>query len=272
MKLIGIDCASKAKEAAFAVARIDVERLIVEQVSRGQGNAPLAEGIGPSIAAHLGSEPVLLALDAPLGWPQDLVPALDSHLAGAVIATHPDLMFRRASERFVECVLKKRPLEVGANLIARTAHAANALLGALRDTSSINMGWQPGRIDGVGAIEVYPAATLLGREQSEKGYKGKAKGRREAQKKRRGEILDALSEEITMTADCRDECIDSDHALDAVLCALAAADFVQGQATVPMAGLPDGHRKEGWIWFWDRRGPLQRDWSDPQRSSTPAPA
>jgi hypothetical protein len=57
---------------------------------------------------------------------------LDTHRAGAAIAISPDAMFRRATDLFIQRELKKTPLDVGADRIARTAYSVLRLLTDLR--------------------------------------------------------------------------------------------------------------------------------------------
>ena len=40
-----------------------------------------------------------------------------------------------------------------------------------------------------------------------------------------------------------------DHALDAVLCLVAAADFLRGDVVQPLPADLASARREGWIWF-----------------------
>jgi hypothetical protein len=75
---------------------------------------------------------VLIALDAPLGWPRALGACLQSHMAGAPLDSEANALFRRATDDEIKVRLSKRPLDVGADRIARTAVAALELLGALR--------------------------------------------------------------------------------------------------------------------------------------------
>jgi hypothetical protein len=70
-------------------------------------------------------------------------------------------MFRRMTDDEIHRRLRKRPLEVGANLIARTAHSALKLLGEIRERTglAIPLAWAPVEALPYRAIEVYPAAT-----------------------------------------------------------------------------------------------------------------
>jgi predicted nuclease with RNAse H fold len=173
-----------------------------------------------------GEERVLLALDSPLGWPTALGPSLCSHFAGAPIAVPADRLFRRDTDERIRQRLGKIPLEVGANLIARTAHAALVFLEAIRRASGreIPMVWEPG-FAGIGCVEVYPAATL------------KARGLKNGP-----ECLTSLAKELRLPVGMPD----SEHARDAVLCTLGGSDFLAGMCVSP----PDRAlaEREGWIW------------------------
>jgi hypothetical protein len=61
------------------------------------------------------------AIDAPLGWPKPLAETLIDHRAGLPIETPANAMFRRTTDLFIQRKLKKTPLDVGADRIARTA-------------------------------------------------------------------------------------------------------------------------------------------------------
>jgi hypothetical protein len=45
--------------------------------------------------------PVLLAIDAPLGWPKQLAETLINHRAGMPIETPANVMFRRTTNLFI---------------------------------------------------------------------------------------------------------------------------------------------------------------------------
>jgi len=184
--------------------------------------------------------PGLVAIDAPLGWPQPLARTLSAHRAGELIRTSPNDMFRRETDRFIQRTLGKTPLDVGADRIARTAHAALRLLGEVRTELgiAIPLAWSTPPI-GVAAIEVYPAATLLAHGLRATGYK------RPNQVAERREIISALAGTLCLETEIALLETSAD-ALDAVVCLLAAKDFLEGRAAgptdQPLAEL------EGWIW------------------------
>jgi hypothetical protein len=79
-----------------------------------------------------GSQRVLFALDAPLGWPAEMGRELVRHRAGAPLVPAAHSMFRRMTDDEIYRRFGKRPLEVAADRIARPAHAALKFLAATR--------------------------------------------------------------------------------------------------------------------------------------------
>jgi predicted RNase H-like nuclease len=185
---------------------------------------------------------VLLAFDAPLGWPQALGTALYQHRAGGSLPPQADPLFRRATDQWVKRHLGKQPLEVGANLIARTAHAALRILQELREHTQrpFPLAWEPTLPEWGAAIEVYPAATLIAHGFPSQGYKTKN------DRAVREDIAQHLERVLTLPAQ-RTALIDRADALDAVVCILAGYDFLRGLA-YPPDDLPTAQH-EGWIWF-----------------------
>ena len=165
---------------------------------------------------------------------------LSGHRAGEPIHTAPNDLFRRETDRFIQRTLGKTPLDVGADRIARTAHAALRMLGEIRREFAlpIPLAWSTPP-EGVAAIEVYPAATLLAHGVRASGYK------RPTQVEARQEILSALARTMAIRTEASLLETSAD-ALDAVVCLLAAKDFLEGRAVGPtdraLAEI------EGWIW------------------------
>lgn len=236
--LVGLDGATDDGKIGLAFGVFDGGELQVSSAQlctrRKAASATIAEWLAgvPS--------PSLLAIDAPLGWPAALSAALSRHQAGQEIVVEPHMMFRRETDRFLQRELRKTPLDVGADRIARTAHAALRILGELRRrlAAPIPLAWSAD-IVGLQAIEVYPAATLLSHGLRSTGYKGSA------QSAEREEIIKGLGKRAALPGD-RSSMRASSDALDAVVCLLAAADFLNGYA-VPPKDLTLAQR-EGWIW------------------------
>jgi predicted RNase H-like nuclease len=225
--LLGIDCATQPAKTGLALG------VLQDGVVHIQECAVATRGEPPeAIAADWlrGHDQVLIALDAPLGWPRPLSVSLQQHYAGQALAASANELFSRTTDRAIWQRLGKQPLEVGANLIARTAVAALRLLAQLRERTerSIPLAWEIEEPEPWRAIEVYPAATRIAHGAPDKG------GSLESLES----LLDcsAVSEAMLTNKD----------AVDACVCALAAADFLRG-----LAVSPDDRATalvEGWIW------------------------
>jgi hypothetical protein len=185
----------------------------------------------------------LLALDAPLGWPRSLSVALGKHRAGEPLESNANKMFRRETDRFIKEKTGKTSLDVGADRIARTAHAALVLLKDIRDELKLGqlpLAWGPELPRAVCAIEVYPAATLIAHGFRSGGYKNPN------QDEARVEIMEDIADVLVFNGEVNEKVKASADALDAVVCLLAARDFLLGHAMEP----PDKPTAEfeGWIW------------------------
>ena len=251
--LIGVDCATEPKKTGLARAEFDGENCRLLDVKMGSSDVAtqLCEWISDD-------SPTLIALDAPLGWPDCFGSKLARHKAGQPIkGACLETFFNRETDRIVhKCVNKckgNKPFEVGANLIARVSFVALDILEKVRQNQKsmgqdISMAWTP-EIQGVQAIEVYPAATLKMYEYPNKGYK---KQGNIDQRKIREEITNKLCKHFKprIKQSLQDRMLDNPDALDAVVCILAALDFLTGDARGPVNDVERKRaEKEGWIWF-----------------------
>jgi len=241
--IIGIDAATEAKKLGLARGQLECDRLVVCAAVLGSEVGSVDEIIA-TLASWITGD-TLIAIDAPLGWPMPLGHALREHRAGGAIEAEAHDLFRRVTDRFVHERLGKLPLEVGADRIARTAHAALRRLDELRRVTRLDipLAWTP-EVRGVACIEVYPAATLKARGIDPSGCKGKKDGTT-AQRRR---VLEAVRGEIRLELeDAR--LVSSDDRLDALLCVLAGADFLRGRCVAPNDRQHGRAEVEGWIWF-----------------------
>jgi predicted RNase H-like nuclease len=239
-RIIGVDCAVDAKNVAVAAGEFAHGSLrVMKAVQCTEQSA--ADAIC-SFAA--GDNRTLIALDAPLGWPDALGRVLADHRAGERIGAHGHALFRRRTDVVVKAETGQQPLDVGADRIARTAAAALALLSDTRVRLShpIPLAWTPEFAHAKAAIEVYPAATLRQMGIVPRSYK------KPAQADARASIVERLSERTDILA-VGEAMRKSADMLDAVVCVIAGADFLAGQCRAPSsAELPTAER-EGWIWF-----------------------
>lgn len=155
-------------------------------------------------------------------------------------------MFRRETDREVFRRLGQRSLDIGADRIARTAHMAVSLLAEVRRLlgEPLDLAWEPAFDDRVAAIEVYPSATLKAHAIRNRSYK------RTGDRTVREEMLLRLAEVATFECDLAVFKERAD-ALDALICAIAGADFLNRQCIAP-ADVDRAH-VEGWIWVRNRK-------------------
>lgn len=241
--VIGIDCAAQPKNVGLALGAWKSGRKTISESAAARTWPEIV-----SIIQTWVSGPTLLALDAPLGWPTPFGSALRGHTAGEAIAREANQLFRRHTDDAIHAALKKRPLDVGADRIARTALAALRLLGDVREdlNQPIPLCWAPGKLRRTEAIEVYPAATLKVRGFVHTGYKGSDPKARSA----RVSIARKLSDEFKIDSAAIKQGRGSDHLLDAVVCVAAGFDFLDGKCLKPEN--QSKVEREGWIWV---RGP-----------------
>jgi predicted nuclease with RNAse H fold len=228
--IVGIDCATVASKRGVCLATWSDGILAVDPAdmwiasSRNTGNEQ--EWVSVACDWLRGRSKAVIALDAPLGWPRALGRGLCGHVAGEVLGGSADDLFSRHTDREIHRRTERRPLEVGANLIARTAHSALLCLDAFRRElgQPIPVAWEAGEPNGVVAIEVYPRVTR------------KAHGADEAWP---AWVRCETPPHLCLPLDRR----------DAVLCAVAAVDFIEGRALAPTD--LELAKQEGWIWAAD---------------------
>jgi predicted nuclease with RNAse H fold len=225
--LLGIDCATNPKKTGLALGELHGDVVHIQCCATGTRHEFPA-----MIAARWLSDytEAIIALDAPLGWPKKMGVALSEHRAGRPFQIDANQLFRRATDVEIKKRLKKQPLDVGANLIARTAVAALEMLDQIRliTKKPIPLAWAPREPDPWRAIEVYPAATRIAHGLPDAG--GSFEGLEN--------LLDCSAVFPAL--------MQSRDAVDAAVCALGAADFLCGRAISPV-----DHNTaliEGWIW------------------------
>ena len=238
ISIIGIDCATQSRRVGLARGNFEDGRVCITKVVQPTSYPNMVDTIVKWIKERPST---LIAFDAPLGWPVRLGVELSKHEAGVGIRTAADQLFHRDTDEFIHQVYGKKPLEVGANLIARTAHAALNLLEDVRSESGmeIPLAWEPGLFTGIYAIEVYPAVTLRAHKIKMYGYKSK-----DGQDARRS-FLRELNKYVELPAD-RSLLEKNNDVLDAAICVLAGADFLSGEVHRPTDLKLS--KKEGWIW------------------------
>ena len=239
--IIGVDCATDPKRTGIARALYQDGVMHLQAALAGRDANYLVDTLAGWMED---AERVLLCLDAPLGWPLPLGEQLAGHQAGELLIGDGNNLFRRETDRRIRKYTGKVPLDVGADRIARTAHAALKLLDRLRDRTGfeIPLAWEPGFETRAAAIEVYPAGTLAALEVPglpSSRYKGREN------EALRCEMLDKLPDYFVPEA-VKNKLGIQDDVFDAVLCTLAGRHFLDGVCHQP-EDLPLA-KKEGWIW------------------------
>lgn len=238
-RIVGIDCATQPEKVGLALAEHSDDGIRILEARTG------GQGVESTVLGWIGEAPSLLAMDAPLGWPEALPRALAEHAAGSPVRGRPSELFSRLADHAVFDRVGKRPLEVGADRIARTALAAIKLLNDLRceARAEIPLAWEPGvKLTGDAAIEVYPAGTLRSLGILDFGYK------KPVNTDARSRILRELRERVRLTGELAGASSNAD-VLDAVICTVAGADFLGGSAIPPTPDELPTARREGWIWI-----------------------
>ena len=96
MIIIGVDCAAQWTDTGVSIATYRRDSVTIHQAWKGSKDLP--HRLGDVLAD---SKTVLLALDAPLGWPTALGLDLARHAAGQELRAVPDQLFSRETDRFL---------------------------------------------------------------------------------------------------------------------------------------------------------------------------
>lgn len=239
--IVGIDCAVDPRKTGIASGLFENRQLRILEVQKGTKKESVAKTVFDLCKGH---ETNLIAIDAPLGWPDQMGNCLANHNAGDSLDIEGHSLFRRETDRFIKRKIGKQPLDIGADRIARTAYAALKILNELSEIIQfrIPLAWSCEDLEKISVIEVYPAATLESHRIPNTGYKDKGKD------PVKGKIVTSLHEHMVLPNDTDLILSDSD-ALDSVVCTLAAKDFLQGDSYQPED--KSCAVKEGWIWVRD---------------------
>ena len=88
--IVGIDCATQAKKTGLARGTFENGRAQIDDVIIGARNISIVDTIADWIS---NSQNVLIAMDAPLGWPIALGKQFHAHEAGNPIKVEPNYFF-----------------------------------------------------------------------------------------------------------------------------------------------------------------------------------
>ncbi len=95
INIIGIDCATNPADVGIAFGRFSSGHTVVELVQLGSRREEPADIVANWLKGQ--DDPTLLALDAPLGWPNALAEELPAHAAGRKFTSSAHSLFRSRS-------------------------------------------------------------------------------------------------------------------------------------------------------------------------------
>lgn len=229
----GVDLAAQDRNTATAVVRWTPGNAVVGSIAINCADDDIVQ---------LAKVVRLVGIDSPLGWPErfiDFVAAQRDGSAAEFTGDKKSLVLRR-TDHFVNQEFGLRPLSVSADLIGHVAIRAVRILDLLRDTGvRVDRSGLTGRV-----AETYPAGAIRRWLPDDRRYKGKDNLAVRAAMLRRVEAVVPMS--FADPAD-RVRCEQSDHAFDALLCALVARAVVLKQTARPPKSDRELARREGWI-------------------------
>src|SRR5687767_10351046 len=127
--IIGIDAATQPTKVGLARGTCSSNAGVSIEECRTCSTRALPAEIVAGWVRSAEIRPTVIAIDAPLGWPDALRTRLPSHRAGRTLVGKAEMLFCRRTDRRISARHDKAPMEVGAAWIARTARWALALLG-----------------------------------------------------------------------------------------------------------------------------------------------
>jgi predicted nuclease with RNAse H fold len=229
MITLGIDLSSQPKDTAAC-------QIAWNDNGSAQISAPLTSCDDDTLD-QLIQQSQVIGIDAPLGWPQGFVEAVNQWDHAEWNTDLRDELRFRQTDRFVNQFFKNRkfhlsPLSVSTDRIALPAMRAMALLKRHGVTDKSG----DGRF-----YEVYPAGSLAAWELRHKGYK---QGDHAAGKRR--DILNALRAKFPVLT-IPSSYAETDHALDALIAAITARLAALGLTQRPSQEQQSAAKTEGWI-------------------------
>jgi predicted nuclease with RNAse H fold len=235
----GIDLAAQPENTALCVLEWNGRGADVVELRLGADDAALVDTVRAA---------AVTAIDAPFGWPEALVAALDAWRDGPHWPQTDSRALRfRATDLHVREMTGIWPLSPSADRIAVCAWRCARVLSALgvRD-----------RLGGAGVIEAYPAGALKMWELPWRGYKPRRGGAGATSEP--GRLLEERAGGWLRLskADWR-RCREQHDLLDSLVCALVARAAGRNQLLSVPVEAQDAAAVEGWIQL-PRRGSLER--------------
>ena len=256
---LGIDLASKPNKTGFCAIRWGGPAPRLIRLDRGtvEGTGLHDKFLATTIRGlrDLGFDDAAVtkvAIDAPFGWPDPFVKALQVNQNGGIWPLgidEPRAPFeRRETDRFIKGKTGKTPLSVSTDRIAYPAMRCAVILGDVAD----DLGPDAVARDGSGLVcEVYPDPALrfwTAGDSNSLAPREKYKG--PAASKRRSQLAKIIASRVGLDDPDRllRRCSGEDDFLDALVCALVAR-AAELNLTLPPPNPNSARlaRREGWI-------------------------
>jgi hypothetical protein len=256
---IGIDLASQPKKTGFCAIRWGGAAPLLTHLDRGSvAEAKLDDNFlatairGLPDAGFDGVRVAKVGIDAPFGWPDPFVEAVQIHQSGKRWPRgidQPRAPFeRRETDRFIKEETGKNPLSVSTDRIAYPAMRCAVILGDVAE----DLGPKAVARDGSGLVcEVYPDPALrfwTAGDSNSLAPREKYKG--PAASKRRSQLAKIIASRVGLDDPDRllRRCSGEDDFLDALVCALVAR-AAELNLTLPPPNPNSARlaRREGWI-------------------------
>jgi hypothetical protein len=233
---LGVDLAAQRAKTAVCVIAWEPPSAEIMRLSLGLDDDHL-------LALVDEFAPEKIAIDAPFGWPRPFVAAVVTYAStGDWPAGDISPLRLRDTDRVVIGETRQHPLSVSSDRIAVTAMRCARLLTRLRQAGHVVSR------DGAGlAAEVYPAAALRLWGLDPHSYKGTKAVAREKRRQLAEDIRDLCSSWLATSNDHLRLLAESDHNLDAFVCATLARVVGRGLAKAIPLEHRDAAALEGWI-------------------------
>jgi predicted nuclease with RNAse H fold len=245
MQVLGIDLAAQPKSTGLVL----LSRVTAGSVGAAW-TAELPQGVATDeFLIELGTQVDVIGVDAPLGWPEPFVLAIQAHQTFDVwpgTENRRPLTHRRTDD-WVRDKGWGQPMSASADRLGSVAMRC-----ALLQREWAKQWGNPAPRDGSGRLlEVYPAAALRVWGIGQPGYKGGRKDPQDPARLAREKIMSSLSsatESWLNLSAVQAGCIASDHTLDALLSAVIALAAQNGCTAKPETEEELRLAKiEGWI-------------------------
>lgn len=239
MHVLGIDLAASPASTGVVALR--------PRADRGWRAEAIEGAADDDLLVDLVRGARVVGVDAPLGWPDAFVDAVTAHhrFDRWPAGTDRSPLTHRETDRFTKPFLGRLPLSASADLLGVVAMRCALLQRRWAD----EVWGSAAPRDGGGVLsETYPAAAFAVWGIEARGYKARRDAA--AASAVRGRIVDALrsaTESWLELGEVAAGAVESDHVLDALVCALVACAVGRGHTHPPPPEFAAVARREGWI-------------------------